>query len=278
MPKLKWDDGFYVKAYRAARLGLSDHAISKALGITQQTFGRWWNEKPAFKSAVEEGRRGDTSLGTFRAFYQQRLSPECRNLYDGLTSPNVKARQRTLTKLEGAGTKTRQHVYLFALIECDLAATKARAVADVDRDVVQLWMKDHNFRRLLDEITECKKDFYEGSFLKLVQSGSEAAIIHAAKTVNRDRGYGELVRVDHHDGTREAARAALQNLSPDELATLAALMEKAQTGSVTPPPKVLIESRPIGGRNAAAISVPLPVGRPPTRNGRKVTVIDVEPE
>lgn len=233
MPKIKWDDGYYVKAYRAARLGLTDHAISKALGITQQTFGRWSEEKPHFKDAVQQGRSNDGSLGAFRAFYQQRLSPECRTYYDQLTKGDTRARQRAERKLTEAGPKMRQHLYLFALVECDLSASKARAVADVDQGVVKVWMQDAQFRRLLDEINEVKKDFFERSFFSLVEQGSEAAIIHAARTVNRDRGYGERLDVDHHSGeARQATKEALANLTPQELATLAALMEKAQ-GKIT---------------------------------------------
>lgn len=217
----------YVRAYRAVKMGMSNHQAARYLGVTQSTFDRWIKERPAFAEAVREGRMKEGSLGSFRAMYQMRLSPECRKYWEELTQADGKKRRSAQKRLADLGGKLRQHVYLFALAECDLAASKARAVADVDPAEVAVWCADPAFARLLAEINECKKDFFEGSFIDLVASGDPAAIIHAAKTVNRDRGYGEKIQVEH--GTaRQLGRPDLGNLSADELRQLHGLIEKAK--------------------------------------------------
>lgn len=235
----------YVKAYRAARMRLSNHAIAKALGIMPSTMGIWMAENEAFREAVEQGRRDDSGLGLFRAFYQQRLSPECRAYWDELVQSDPRARARAKRKLGDAGLRMRQQVYLFTLMECDMAASKARAIADVQKHEVDAWLLDPKFALLLEEVQECKKDFFETSFIGLVASGVPEAIIHAARTVNRDRGYGDKVTVEHSQKeSSQRNQQALSNLSPEELKLLAGLMDKMRG---TPPlvrkPQALIGSR-----------------------------------
>jgi hypothetical protein len=66
----------------------------------------------------------------------------------------------------------------------------------ISRQTFFLWCKDEKFQALVDEIQEAKKDFFEGSLIRLVAAGDTSATIFANRTVNKDRGYSERHQVD----------------------------------------------------------------------------------
>ena len=200
--KSSWDDTFYVEAYRMARCGLSNHAIARELGVPPLTFGKWvkddtrWH-KPALKKALDDGRRPESvRVARFKDHARSKLGDACKDLWGRLSSPEREERAAARKELEAGGPRARQRMYAYALLECNFSKTKARHYTGVTFKDLGLWDKDPKFNRMLNEVHEAKKDFFEGAFLELVERGDSAAVIHAAKTVNRDRGYGEKIEIE----------------------------------------------------------------------------------
>ena len=69
----------------------------------------------------------------------------------------------------------------------------------IERQTFYNWQReDEEFSRACDEIKEVRKDFIESALDKRIQAGDTAAIIFAAKTICKDRGYVERVENEVH--------------------------------------------------------------------------------
>jgi hypothetical protein len=64
---------------------------------------------------------------------------------------------------------------------------------------------------LLVEVEQIKKDFFEEGLLKLVKAGDSSATIFGNRTLNRDRGYGEVTE------TRVSGVVGVASLPLDKL-------------------------------------------------------------
>lgn len=63
---------------------------------------------------------------------------------------------------------------------------------DIDRGTFYLWYNnDEDFRQKADAVKEIRKDFIESALDKKIKEGDTTAIIFAAKTQCKDRGYVE---------------------------------------------------------------------------------------
>ena len=69
----------------------------------------------------------------------------------------------------------------------------------IDRQTYYNWCKeDPEFAAKCEEVKEVRKDFIESALDKRIQAGDTAAIIFAAKTICKDRGYVERVENEVH--------------------------------------------------------------------------------
>lgn len=69
----------------------------------------------------------------------------------------------------------------------------------IDRQTYYNWVRDDDdFARQCDDVRETRKDFIESALDKRIQAGDTAAIIFAAKTICKDRGYVERVENEVH--------------------------------------------------------------------------------
>ena len=67
----------------------------------------------------------------------------------------------------------------------------------IDRQTYYNWYNsDANFRSAADAVKEVRKDFIENALMNRINAGDTAAIIFAAKTICKDRGYVEKVEQD----------------------------------------------------------------------------------
>uniref|UniRef100_A0A6M3LEF2 Putative terminase n=1 Tax=viral metagenome TaxID=1070528 RepID=A0A6M3LEF2_9ZZZZ len=74
----------------------------------------------------------------------------------------------------------------------DFCITDACNAIGLNRSRISTWKTDDEwFVEAMEMIEEEKKDFIESGLLKKVRKGDTAAVIFAAKTKLRDRGYGE---------------------------------------------------------------------------------------
>lgn len=80
--------------------------------------------------------------------------------------------------------------------------TQSAMVVGIHRQTYYDWMRnDFEFKQRVESITaedfiEAKKDFIESQLMKLIGKGNPAAIIFAAKTICKDRGYIEKQEFD----------------------------------------------------------------------------------
>ena len=96
-------------------------------------------------------------------------------------------------------TEARKEEFLIALDKCMGMVTKAARSLKMSHTTHYMWYdNDPEYKAKVDAIKIRKADFVESALLKLVKAQVPAAVIFAAKTLLRDRGYAEVVK---HEGT-----------------------------------------------------------------------------
>lgn len=102
-------------------------------------------------------------------------------------------------KISSVWTLTRKQQMLKALFEHNGKVSEAVRAVGIDRSTYTDWVhNDPEFARKVRGVEESVDDWYEDCFKKLVKEGNPQAVIHAAKTRLRSRGYGEKLEVDAH--------------------------------------------------------------------------------
>lgn len=197
----KFEDTMYVTAFELARDGLSDAQIAKTLGVTGPTLTAWVRKRPALGEAISRGRwrRDPGDEYTFHEYIYQHLDPHLQELWDeinacqDLDSP----RERVEALLRGHGIKARQHLFLHALVTSAFNVSKSLRLLCIPRKTYEHWVaSDPDFQDLVNEINWHKDNFFEQAFMGRVAAGDTAAVIHAAKTKLRHRGYNEKHEVE----------------------------------------------------------------------------------
>lgn len=70
-------------------------------------------------------------------------------------------------------------------------------VFGIDRSLFYKWYaSDEDFKTKADAVKEVRKDFIENALMQRINAGDTTAIIFAAKTICKDRGYVEKVEQD----------------------------------------------------------------------------------
>lgn len=96
-------------------------------------------------------------------------------------------------------TRTRKAKLIEALFRNEGRVRRSCALVNVDRSIYADWLKnDPAFAEQVKSVEQSVDDWYEDAFKSLVKEGNPQAVIHAAKTRLRGRGYGEKLEVDAH--------------------------------------------------------------------------------
>lgn len=204
--QLPWDDGYYVKAYRLAKSGLSDQEILRNLlprtGRSDgfRTWRRWLEQRPALAAAVAQGReeaRGEGGAWDgLKDHVYHSLDDEARAVWDQVRGvEDLKSSRSARLLMERQGLRLKQHLFLYALFECDFSRTQACRKLGLNPRAVDNWCQEPGFRKLLKGVHECKKDYAESALFRLIKANDVAAILFANRTLNRDRGYGDRLDV-----------------------------------------------------------------------------------
>ena len=89
---------------------------------------------------------------------------------------------------------------------------------DIERSTFYDWYNnDPDFRAKADAVKEIRKDFIESALDKRIQEGDTTAIIFAAKTQCKDRGYIEKVEVRSENKTEISVPKIDVSKLPDDL-------------------------------------------------------------
>jgi hypothetical protein len=200
----RWSADYYVDVYELARAGMPKKQLAKALGIDYRTLNRWMQIRPALRRAYERGfaksaghRDGEVQF-SFKDYVYQHLPPNLQPIWDELMAceqeGNHQARIDGL--LKDQGVRARQHLFIHSLVDSNFNTSRSLRRLGIPRRSFEDWrVNDPEFAELMDQIHEFKKDFFENAFIGRVAAGDTLAILHAARTQLRDRGYNEKVEL-----------------------------------------------------------------------------------
>jgi hypothetical protein len=91
----------------------------------------------------------------------------------------------------------RQSQFLKSYVATTFNITKACKATNIQRATFKLWIKKYpEFKESFEDAFETKKDFIEGKLLENINANDSACIIHASKTLLKDRGYGEKQEIE----------------------------------------------------------------------------------
>ena len=133
--------------------------------------------------------------------------PEFRKSYQGLS-----AKKRGLSKISADRWKEiainaqekhiearikRQETFIKTYLNTTFNITEACKAANIIRPTFKMWLKKYpEFQEKFEEAFETKKDFIESKLLENIKANDSACIIHASKTILRERGYGEKQEIE----------------------------------------------------------------------------------
>lgn len=203
-----WQDEHYITAYELAAAGHSDKGIQQAIGVSDKTWNKWLEAKPALKMGLKRARDwrgGQDGNSTFKDFVVNRLSPRLRALWDEiveLDSPGEDGEPRNAEEMIDAltanqGKAARQSLWVQAFVHCNFIMTNACKMVGISSTEVNRWKEtDPDFAELIDvALVQAKKDFVEAPLMRLVQLGDPQIVRFANETLNADRGYNKKSQV-----------------------------------------------------------------------------------
>ena len=232
-----WNDEFYVKAYQLARAGATHLEIATHLGVKFCVFQYFWDHKPAFKKAVEEGKRKNCNLSEW---IYKRLPGEYKAVWDQVCA--LEKQKDNIAKVEALfdrhGEGCRKYLFLYALVNNHFNPTTACRKVNIPYEQFKRWVEqDWEFAKVVAQIEEHKDDFFEGKLIELCEQGDSKAIIFANRTRNKGRGYAEKLFVEHtgqvnHTHVIELSEEILSRLSKPARRELLEVIEQAQIEEV----------------------------------------------
>jgi len=217
---------YLIDIYSLARDGANDKIIAKALGVTPSCFCGWKKSRPGVQYAIKKAYRDrkNNDKMDWKTYIRGRLPSHLQALWDEITEfeRDTSGYGKIEKLLSKKSRRIRQELLVYAILVTGFSLTKALRKVAIKRVTFYKWIEsDPEFVELLNEVNEMKKDFFEEGLLRLVKAGDSPAIIFGNRTLNRDRGYGEILE------TRSSLNVSVTsipigklNLSPDILRTI----------------------------------------------------------
>jgi hypothetical protein len=196
----EWKPIILVQVYKLIKAGCTEKQVCELLEVSGSGWMWWKKHHPELIESLELARSDRDSEWKLSDYCFARLSPELQDLWQRIMelqdAPTGVAQIELL--LSDHGTRVRQQLYLHALVECDFNPSNAMYRIGVSQKMVTSWINDDpEFGELVEQMSFHKKNFFESALVGLVGAGVPSAIIFANKTQNRDRGYGNMVKVEH---------------------------------------------------------------------------------
>lgn len=201
----KWKDEFLLDIYEHAKSGLTNDEIAKALQVSDTCFrNRWMVARPVIRVALERGRQAgktkDEKAGTLAEYVYAQLSGALRQLWDKLEwAHEMAAGPEKIEAIIGKeSAHTRQRLWVHAMLVCDFNQSEACRMVNISKRMLDYWIaNDADFPAMVDELHFHKKNFFEGLLVKYSKLGESKLVAMANQTLNRDRGYGKTIAVEH---------------------------------------------------------------------------------
>lgn len=205
--KQKWDDSLYFEAYEFAKEGYTDKQIAEIIGVTPMTFVTWRKRKPLLTMGLKMARRKKHEPAPeWRDTVYHKIPERLRPLWDDLfrlydMDRDPRKRKSTSDDIdrlfENRGEKARQQIYVYALVALNWNLTAACKFVGISNATVNRWRtNDRRFDELLAYMKDAQKDWVESKLMQLIHEGNASAIMFAAKTLLKDRGYNEKIDVN----------------------------------------------------------------------------------
>lgn len=214
----KWTPIFLVRIYKMLLAGLSDADIVEELGIGRTIYTIWKKRKPELRMVylmVQEEVKKENSLS---AYLFQQLPVELQEKWMRIEELNLQdmGSQQVRELLANESKLVKQHLFLHALSTCRFSASKACSKVAVTKPEYDDWCaNDVDFAQMVTQMEWHKANLVEEKYMQLVMEGNPKAIIHAAGTLLRDRGYGTKVEMDvKHSGSIGVGVIDLASLLP----------------------------------------------------------------
>lgn len=179
--------------YDLLKSGMSERKVAKAIGVSYRSFRNWKAKRPWFRKTIQEGcrfakaKRNDTGF-TFRDFVVNRLPESLKEIWEKIDKCDSKnGVERIDALLADQGVRARQNLFVHAYWTRLFSISAALRLVGINRNTFELWKKDPEFLRLMEEMVQAKKDFFDQHLCMLVAAGDSSATIFANKTFNRDR-------------------------------------------------------------------------------------------
>lgn len=247
----KFHDDHYVTAYCLAKEGMTDEGIAHAIGVSQSLFHKWVKANPSLRKALERGREPNERI--LASYIYNKLDVKLQKIWDEIDE--CESLDNPLERIEAIlsknGKKVRQHLFLFALTQSTFNVSDSLRKLNMSRGMLDRWMKDDpDFAELFEQMNWHKDNFFEAAFTRAVRRGEPGAVIHAAKTKLRNRGYGDKLEIEH-SGTitmKDAVPVTALNLAPEVLRLILDALrahKAANTQTVREKPVDALESRPM---------------------------------
>lgn len=264
MAAKKWiNDHTPFEIHTCAIRGMSQSQTAEHLGVTPTALHLWLRDKPQARAAWEHGRavadmvRQDrTSQKAVADFVYRHLSPELQQVWDEAVGTGAATGRlnyhKAAERITAAGDAVRKRLFVHALVSLQWDINSAFQLCGVARAEYVDWLaKDEAFAVMLADAEYYRKNFVEQQLHNLVARQDTTAVIFANKTINRDRGYGETVAVNHqgqlnhtgnvaHGGTIGHAHAVV-NLGSLDLPVdiMRAVVEAIERKATQPAPQPL---------------------------------------
>lgn len=211
-PSFKFEAKDVFTIYDLYARGETDSSVASMLGMPERTYVDRKMRNPAVKSAAKYGRRKYKEQKELRNEFEDmvigRLPTDLQEVWKKIKH-EAKHRGDVRQPTQHMNMRAKQVLYLHAWVKSSFSSTKAAKFLGIPYATILRWKEDKDFEKLRGAMLELRKDFIEDGLMRLVRVGNHAATIFAAKSLLKDRGYGDETKVvgkiEHqHDHTVHA--------------------------------------------------------------------------
>jgi hypothetical protein len=217
----KFNNTHYVKLYRLmCEQGMSLEKAAKCLGLSAPALNRQLLDDEALQDVLAHASQkkaltktgGDSNyfnkwvVGHLHTQHAQQAWEEICVAWEE-TRKNRKSLGRRYSPtgqlvaiVDPLSDADKKALFLHALYDTGYDISAALRMTHIPRYVMQSWMADPKFVSIVEELRNSRQDEVEGALMQLVREGDRGAVIFASKTINRGRGYGDKVQVEHSRG------------------------------------------------------------------------------
>ncbi len=210
----RWKPEYAFRIYDLSKTGMAVAHIAGALGVRPGTLAVWLEHDPQAKAARSEGLKVyESNSQTFQEYVFDQLPPELQATWQRLDEIKDGGVQGIEAALANTGKRGRQYLFLNALVATNFNPSAACRMVNITKRTFDLWLnEDPEFADLLAHMKWHKANLFESKLIELVKAGDTSAVLFANKTMNKDRGYGEKVEVEHTHTHRVGIQ--LEDLEP----------------------------------------------------------------